>query len=85
MDIRSPTREHEALIEGQHAGRLSLAPGLNPYTLGTSEYSEWERGRASVDARRAAEVISQRARTAQCRYTVGSCGCGGRGLCLDVA
>lgn len=75
--------EQEAFFEGQRAGRLHLAAGLNPHPNSTAQYSEWERGRSTVEAQRAAEEMRQRAR--KCRYTATVCDCGGRGLCLDVA
>lgn len=37
-------RLQQALIEGQHAARLRLAAGLNPYPVGSDEYAEWYRG-----------------------------------------
>jgi hypothetical protein len=73
--------EQEAFINGRGAGVLRLPAGLNPHPLGTAEYSEWERGRSSVEASRAAEELRQRARRSPCD----PCSCGGRGLCRDAA
>lgn len=39
-----------ALYEGQRAGSLGLAAGLNPYNPGTPEHQEWERARSTVIA-----------------------------------
>lgn len=40
----------EAYRAGRHAGRLKLAPALNPHTEGSAEYSEWQLGwQASAD------------------------------------
>lgn len=86
MDTRIPTTEHEALIEGQRAGVLDVPAGANPYEMGTAEAREWERGRSTISARKLAESLRRRARTAPCRYIAETdCTCGGRGLCLDVA
>ena len=74
---------HEALIEGQRAGRLGLGAGLNPYQPGTQDYADWMRGFQTTSAQRAAAMAQERAR--KCRYTTRLCDCGGRGLCLDVA
>lgn len=38
----------DAFIEGQRAGHLGLAGGLNPYQTGCLEHDEWERARTSV-------------------------------------
>lgn len=49
-------REQEALIEGQQAGRLLLPAALNPFPFGTTEHSEWERGRLTAIAQYARRV-----------------------------
>lgn len=85
MDPRTPNLEQDALLEGQRAGQLQVPAGANPHPMGTPEASEWERGRRSVEARRLAATLRARARVMPCRYAVGACDCGGRGLCLDVA
>lgn len=85
MDTRTLPTEHDALLEGQRAGQLQVPAGANPHPMGTPESGEWERGRRSVEAQRLAGELRRRARLAPCRYAMGSCDCGGRGLCLDVA
>lgn len=86
MDLRTPNHEQDALLEGQRAGQLQVPAGANPHPMGSVEAAEWERGRRSVEARRLAAKLRERARTVACRYVIGAnCDCGGRGLCLDVA
>lgn len=36
--------EQQAFSEGLRAGRLRLAPSLNPFEIGSDLYSEWHRG-----------------------------------------
>lgn len=38
----------DAFCEGQRAGVMNLAAGLNPYAPLTPESAEWERGRAAA-------------------------------------
>lgn len=73
----------EARLDGLEAGRLNLSSGVNPHRVGSAPWNVWEHARSSVQAQKAALLIQQRART--CRYGHGSCECGGRGYCLDVA
>lgn len=70
----------DPFLAGLRAGVLGLPAGLNAYPLGTKEASDWERGRSSAEARRAAEELRQRA-----RRSCEPCTCGGKGLCRDAA
>lgn len=70
----------DAFIKGRQAGLVQVPAGANEYPLGSPEYAEWERGRSSVEAQRAAEALRQRA-----RRNCDPCTCGGRGLCLADA
>ena len=73
-------RKLDAFIAGRQAGLLSLPAGVNPYPMGSDEAAEWNRGRSAVEALRASEALSRRARSI-CQ----PCTCGGRGLCRDAA
>ena len=73
-------RQREAFIKGRHAGMHQVPAGANEYPMGTPEAAEWQRGRSSVEALRAAETLKQRA-----RRSCDPCTCGGRGLCRDAA
>lgn len=73
-------RKMDAFIKGRQAGLLQIPAGANEYPMGTPEAAEWERGRSSVEAQRAAEALRQRA-----RRNCDPCTCGGRGLCLADA
>lgn len=55
---------HDALIEGQQAGRLQLPAGLNPYKVGTAEYAEWYRGWLAATARSLLQVADLARRVA---------------------
>ena len=83
----SPTEAHEFLESaayqvGRRAGKNGLSPSLNPHSVGSFEYIEWERGRQSgTDTR-----TTQPTNVKPCSYVRGvACNCGGIGLCLDVA
>lgn len=48
----------DAFMEGQRAGGMSLAAGLNPHQLVSPEYDAWERGRSGALAMRAARMVA---------------------------
>lgn len=50
----------EAFLEGQRAGQMGLAAGLNPYQAGIPEHAEWERGRSAVIGARLNSNINRR-------------------------
>ena len=57
----NPTEAHEFLESaayqvGRRAGKNRLSPSLNPHSVGSFEYLQWERGRASVTTEPDAEL-----------------------------
>jgi len=76
------TLKAEAFILGRRDGKLGASSIMNPHSVGSFEYIEWERGRQSgADTR-----TTQPTNVKPCPYVRGvACNCGGIGLCLDVA
>ena len=70
----------DAFIDGRKAGCLGLPVSLNPFEHDPAAAAEWERGRRTTDALRAAEYMKNRA-----RCVCIPCTCGGKGLCRDAA
>ena len=76
------TLKAEAFILGRRDGKLGASSSMNPHSVGSFEYIEWERGRKSGAVVRAEQVVAKK----PCQYMHGfSCDCGGIGRCLDVA
>lgn len=71
--------------EGRRVGLAGGSPSLAPGRPGDPNHEQWMQGWRSGCADRAEKNARRLALLSQCRYTVGACSCGGRGLCLDVA
>lgn len=72
----------EAYQAGCRAGNHHLSPSMNPHSVGSFEYIQWNEGRDKTIR----ENLPQPVRLRPCIYVPNTtCNCGGRGTCLDVA
>ena len=62
----NPTEAHEFLESaafqvGRRAGKNGLSPSLNPHSVGSFEYLQWQRGHLSVTTEPDAELNNRAA------------------------